>query len=125
MTIVPSHRQTIGAAGESLAVAYLVKNEYVILERNFKARYGEIDIIATHHHVTVFVEVKTRLNTRYGTPQESVTPRKLHEVIKTAHYYMALHPNLPDALRIDVIAILLDPDSLTARSLEHIPNVTL
>lgn len=125
MTPTVHHRQAVGATGEALAAEYLAKNGYTVLERNFKARYGEIDIVARNGSTTIFVEVKTRISLAYGLPEESVTPRKLREVIQTAQYYMALHTNIPDALRIDVIAILLEPETLAVRSFEHIPNVTL
>lgn len=56
----------------------------------------------------MFVEVKTRVGREFGLPEESVTPRKLREVTHTAKYYKLIHPELPDELRIDVVAIELD-----------------
>ena len=119
-----TYRQSVGKRGEQIASEYLVRHGYKILDRNFKARYGELDIIALDKNILVFVEVKTRINESFGTPAEAVTPRKLREVIQTAQYYKILHPEFPDAIRIDVIGILLDLDTMSTKSLEHIPNVT-
>ena len=123
--LTTNHKIQIGKLGEDLAVQYLKKKGWKILQRNFKARYGEIDIVAQVDKTLVFVEVKTRLNSAYGTPEESVTPRKLREVVETAQYYKTLHPKLPDALRVDVIGIVLDPVSRVPTYFEHTPNVTL
>lgn len=119
-----THRQSVGKRGEDLASKYLIRKGYKILDRNFKARYGELDIIALDKQILVFVEVKTRINESFGTPAEAVTPRKLREVIQTAQYYKVLHPELPDAIRVDVIGILLDLDTMRVKTLDHIPNVT-
>ncbi|MBI3385925.1 YraN family protein [Candidatus Gottesmanbacteria bacterium] len=121
-------RQRLGKLGEDLAIEYLRRKGYRILERNFKKHYGEIDIIALDPQksgtVLVFVEVKARRGRSFGSPEEAVTPWKLHEVVRTAQYYKMLHPELPDAMRIDVIAIELDP-GYTLKYFNHIQNVTL
>jgi len=119
------YRNKIGIVGENFALSYLRKQHFRILERNFKARYGEIDIIAQDGHTVVFVEVKTRSSTAYGTPEEAITAKKLHEVILTSQYYLHRHPERASDWRIDVIAILLDPLTYSPSSLRHIPNVTL
>ena len=119
-----SHRQQLGKKGEDLAVKYLIKHGYRILERNFQKRYGELDIVALRDNTLVFVEVKTRIGHAFGKPEESVTPWKLREVVQTAHYYKLLHPEFPDSLRIDVIGIELDVDQ-TLKYFNHIENVTL
>lgn len=116
-------RQRLGKLGEDLASTYLRKHGYRILERNFKRRYGELDIIALSGTILVFVEVKTRIGRSFGLPEEAVTPRKLREVVKTAQFYKMLHPELPEAMRIDVIAMELNSD-YTVNSLRHIENVT-
>lgn len=118
------HRSNVGAVGENIAVSYLLTKQYKILERNFKARYGEIDIIARDGPTIVFVEVKTRSTLGFGTPESSVTPRKLREVIQTGEYYLHLHPGVTRNTRIDVVAIMLDPGSLGVESLHHIVSVT-
>lgn len=122
--LLSSHRTNVGKLGEDIAASYLSRKGFRIIDRNFKARYGEIDIIALDHDVLVFVEVKTRIGTQFGTPEEAVTPRKIREVVKTAEYYAALHPDLPKALRIDVVGIVLNGETNEVVSLHHTPNIT-
>ncbi len=117
------HKQLLGKFGEDLAVSYLKKHGYSIIDRNFKARYGEIDIICIQEDTIVFVEVKTRVGAAFGKPEEAVTPRKLHEVIQTAQYFMVTHKNVPEAMRIDVIAIELTRNKEVI-SFNHLISVT-
>jgi len=98
-------KQSRGREGEKLAASYLKSQGYKIIEKNFKKRYGEIDIIALDKDILVFIEVKTRWSKKYGLPEEAVTPWKLRSVIKTAQYYKMIHPELPEAMRIDVVAV--------------------
>ncbi|MBI3559925.1 YraN family protein [Candidatus Gottesmanbacteria bacterium] len=118
------HKKRLGKIGEDLALEYLIRHKYRILERNFQKRYGELDIIAVKDDTLVFVEVKTRIGRVYGLPEEAVTPRKLIEVKQTAAYYKLLHPELPESMQIDVIAIELDVDE-TLKAFRHIENVTM
>ena len=108
---------TAGALGEKAACELLQKQGYKIIDRNFRTRYGEIDIIALDFsnklETLVFVEVKTRWNLDYGYPEEAVTPRKLR---------LVAHPKTPDLLRIDVVAIEVEGDRVVATRL--IRNVT-
>jgi len=122
-SISPSHKQNLGKYGEDIAADYLIGHGYHLIQRNFKARYGEIDIIAQKNSILVFIEVKTRIGKKYGTPEEAVTKRKIHEVTVTAEYFYLLNSNLPKAHRIDVIAIELFPDK-TIQDLRHIKNIT-
>lgn len=115
-----------GIIGEKAAVNYLEKIGYKILEKNYKIRYGEIDIIAvdsSREKTLVFVEVKTRTGLEFGTPLESITPWKLRSVVKTAQFYAISHKNLPQLLRIDAIAVILDRN-FEIESLEHVKNIT-
>lgn len=118
-----SSRQRLGKLGEDIAARYLQKHGYTIIERNFKKRYGELDIIATFQGILVFVEVKARSGKKFGYPEESVTSRKLAEVKQTSEYYAMIHPEFPKRLRIDVIGIELDEvDAIVY--FKHIQNVT-
>jgi putative endonuclease len=65
-------KNPLGEAGERYATDYLIKNGYKILDRNWRIRGGEIDIVALYKSTLVFVEVKTRTSTSYGTPEESI-----------------------------------------------------
>ncbi|MDO8452107.1 MAG: YraN family protein [bacterium] len=113
----------LGKQGEDIAVTYLKNHGYRIIERNFRKRYGELDIICLRKYTLVSVEVKTRIDTRYGSPEEAITPRKLRELIRMTQFYSMLHPNLPELLRIDLIAIQLDSFGVVL-TLRHIENIT-
>ncbi len=117
------HHLVIGRLGEDIAVKYLQRSGYTILARNFKARYGELDIIALHNNTLIFVEVKTRIGNAFGTPEEAVTPRKLAEVVQTAQFYKNTHDDLPDAMRVDVIGIQLDRNN-NVTYFNHLTSVT-
>lgn len=120
----PHQRSNLGLQGEQIASSYLRKQNFRILEHNFKARYGEIDIIALDGNTLVFVEVKTRTSRVYGTPEDAITPKKLREIAKTAQYYRLRHPEFTSGVRIDVIAIEMDRSSGELRALRHLRNVT-
>jgi putative endonuclease len=94
-----------GAIGEDLAVDYLMKKGYRILQRNYHFEQGEIDIIAEDSNVLVFVEVKARRSKEYGEPEDAVTPRKREKIRATANGYL-FENNIDDKeCRFDVIAI--------------------
>lgn len=97
--------QARGAAGEDAAVAHLTGLGYSILDRNFKARVGEIDIIARDQQTTVFVEVKRREAVGHGTAAEFVSPSKRRKVVSAARIYAARHGLTDHLIRFDVIAI--------------------
>jgi putative endonuclease len=114
-------RKDVGAIGEKLAVDYLKKHGYKIIERNFRCREGEIDIIARKGECLVFVEVRTKRNTAFGTPEESVNLSKREKLISLANAYLQAYDKLPDFWRIDVVAVELGPNNRVSR-LEHIEN---
>jgi len=117
-------KQKLGSKGEQLATKFLQNKGYRIIARNFKARYGELDIIALQNATLVVIEVKTRIGNQYGSPEEAITPRKLHEVTKTFEYFILLHPEFePFPLRIDLVAILLNEEEQLL-SLNHIENIS-
>lgn len=83
---------TLGSQGEQAAVEYLQQNGYTILARNYHTRGGEIDIICANDRFLVFVEVKTRSSSRFGTPAEAVTWQKQQKIIRTAQIWLMQHP---------------------------------
>jgi putative endonuclease len=95
----------VGNQGESLACHYLQKLGYKILERNFRIRGGEIDIVAKDSDVLVFVEVKTRYSHNFGLPIESITPWKLHALQKTALFYLQKINWRDREYRFDVVSV--------------------
>ena len=114
-------RKELGALGERVAVEYLKKLGYKIRDTNFRCQQGEIDIIAEDKDHLVFVEVRTRTGSQFGTPEESVTPAKKEKLISLAFAYLQTHRDLPPLWRIDVVAIELDQDKKVSR-IELIQN---
>lgn len=100
-------RHEIGKLGEDLACKYLQDKGYKIIERNFEARQGEIDIIALDQNELVFIEVKTRSNISYGKPAEAVNEIKQNHLIKTIEYYVYSRHLEDEFIRIDIIEIYL------------------
>ena len=98
------------------------KNGYEILERNYRCRQGEIDIIAKEKQEIVFVEVKTRSNLCFGKPREAVDEGKQNHIYKTAKYYLYKHKLENSYVRFDVIEIYLKIDKYR---LNHIKNVDI
>ncbi len=94
-----------GQAGEDLASAYLQRQGMQILERNFRCRAGEIDIVARDGATVVFVEVKERASASHGSAVEAVTVAKRLRIIRAARLYAAQHEASEGALRFDVVAI--------------------
>lgn len=97
----------LGKYGEDLACEFLKSHGYKIIERNFRIRGGEIDIIANDNNTLVYVEVKTRSQYMFGRPEESVTLPKLRFLERAAKFYRLKRKNfnLPQLERIDVISI--------------------
>ena len=108
-----------GSFGEKAACRALQKDGYRILARNYRKKYGEIDIIAQKDALICFVEVKTRSGTDYGTPAEAVTQEKQRKIILTAQAYIAEH-NLDAAFSFDVIEVYLTGKKI--RFIHHIKD---
>lgn len=112
----------IGNKGEDLACKYLQKLGYKILERNYRIRGGEIDIIAKDKEYLVFVEVKTRYSHDFGLPVESMTPWKIKYLLKTARFYLQKVGWGNGPYRLDFVAVDFDaPDN---PQIELIKNIT-
>ena len=97
----------LGNSGEDLAIGFLNKSGYKIIERNFRIRGGEIDIVALDGNTLVYVEVKTRTSHQFGLPEESVTVRKIKFLERAAKFYRnnRKNLNLPMLERIDVVTV--------------------
>ena len=116
-----SKRKEVGAIGEKLAADLLKKHGYKILQRNYRCREGEVDIIAQKDDSLVFVEVRTKKSSGFGTPEESVSFFKREKLISLANAYIQTLDNPPASWRIDVVAVELAPNDKVSR-LEHIEN---
>ena len=119
---LPSDNTSVGSLGEEIASSHLTACGYRILERNFRCRGGEVDIIARDQvdNSLVFIEVKTRRGLTYGVPQLAVTPFKQRQISKAALTWLSKNRLHDTNARFDVIAILLHTDA--AHSIEHIKN---
>lgn len=116
-------RKQLGKRGEDLALEHLKNKGFKFIDRNFSCRYGEIDLIMKHKNTLVFVEVKARLSTKYGTPEEAVTPWKVKSIIKTAQFFTLHNKKLPKRQRIDVVAVEIDEEG-GKKALRHLKSVT-
>ena len=108
-----------GTHGENLAVDYLKKKGYRILERNFRFERGEIDIIAEQHDTLIFIEVKARRSTSFGTPEDAVTSTKQRQIQKVAEGYLFINSVDGKACRFDVIAIQFENGTPNIRHYEN------
>jgi len=114
-------RQQLGATGENLARHFLKRKGYKIIDTNYRCREGEIDIIARKKDCLVFIEVRTKASTDFGSPEESVTFAKRDKLISSALTYLSEHQGLPESWRIDFVAVELDQNGKTKR-IELIEN---
>lgn len=112
----------LGAWGEEKAARFLEQQGFRILERNFRSRFGEIDLIGETEEFLVFVEVRLRKSIRFGTPEETVDHRKQQKLRLTAESYLQKHPTDKQP-RFDVVA-LYAKDGMDTRPLpvKHIKN---
>jgi putative endonuclease len=115
------HKQSLGRRGEALAAAHLLHQGYVMVARNWRCPAGEIDIVARDGDCLVLVEVRTRRGGAFGTPEESITPRKQAKMVEVAQTYMQMEGQENAAWRIDVVAIEIGPRGETTR-LNHLCN---
>lgn len=114
--------QRLGGFGERLARAHLEAKGYAIIDRNFRTRDCEIDLVARDGEVVVFVEVRTRRGAYDGMAALSVTKGKMRKLRNAVERYVEAHPEVSDApLRIDVVAVELDGDG-KLRGVEHIED---
>ncbi len=114
-------QKEVGATGEKLARGFLKKKGYRIRETNFRCPEGEIDIVAERKGYLVFVEVRTKSGSSFGSPEESVTAAKKEKLIATALSYLDSHRDLPDNWRIDFVGVELDENGKATR-IELIEN---
>lgn len=95
----------LGKKGEQLAVDYLIKKGYTIVERNYRFQKAEVDIIAKLKDILAVVEVKTRSTIDFGNPQDFVKPKQIQRLVKAIDEYVTVN-NLDVEVRFDIIAIV-------------------
>lgn len=104
---MPSTRTELGALGEDVAVTFLTDEGLTVLDRNWRCREGELDVVARDGAALVFCEVKTRRGTGYGDPVEAVTYAKQRRLRVLAQRWLAAHDEHAPEVRFDVIGVLL------------------
>ena len=114
------HRKRLGDRGEKIAERFLKKSGFKILEKNYKNRYGEIDIVAQDDDNLVFVEVKTKACENFSEPESWVNFRKQNQLIKMAKFYLIERDIINKECRFDVIGITLGEDK--REDIVHIKN---
>ena len=112
-----------GNKGEDLACRFLLKQGYKILERNYRIRGGEVDIVAKDGEYLVFIEVKTRYTHEFGLPSESITPFKIKALLKTALFYVQKIHWGDKGYRIDFVSVDF-ADNIENPAIELIKNIT-
>jgi putative endonuclease len=102
---VSKTNQNLGKAGEDLALDFLSRRGYRIIARNYRTRYGEIDIIAVDGDTFCFIEVKMRRQIRYGAPEESVSRLKQRHMVRAATCFLKDRDLLERPSRFDVVSV--------------------
>jgi len=111
------HNQ-LGKKGEQLAVDFLLKNDYEIMERNYRFDRAEVDIIAKKDTTLAIVEVKTRSSADFGNPQDFVKPKQIKQLVKAVDEYVLVN-KLDLEVRFDIIALVKDGKHF---KIEHLEN---
>ncbi|MBE7629503.1 YraN family protein [Tenacibaculum piscium] len=111
----------LGEKGEQLAIEYLEGNGYKILEKNYRYKKAEVDIIAQKDGFLVVVEVKTRSSTYFGNPQDFVNPKKIKLLVYAMNHYVH-QKNIDLEIRFDIIGILQTNNTF---KIEHIEDAFL
>ncbi len=106
-----------GKNGEELAVEFLIKNGYNIVERNWRYQKAEVDIIAQKKDVLAIIEVKTRSSSAYGNPQDFVKPKKIKLLVNAINEYV-VSKNIDVQVRFDIIAIINQNNHIEIEHLE-------
>ena len=102
---MPISKLDLGKLGEEKAVQYLKDKGYEILERNYRSKLGEIDVVARDRKTICFIEIKTRSSLSKGHPLESITPNKQHKLCKLAILYLKLNNLLDRSARFDAVSV--------------------
>jgi putative endonuclease len=106
---------SLGRFGESWAVAHLQRLGYQVVDRNVRYRSGELDIVAHEGGDLVFVEVKCRRSSQYGSPEESISPRRFDRLARAATEYLARNELQSSSVRLDLVALEVGQDGRVER----------
>jgi putative endonuclease len=115
-------RLKFGRDGESAALIFLKKKGYRVLEKNFRTKVGEIDIIAEQDGTIVFIEVKARASHEFGHPFNALTPAKQRKIIQTAQSFLAQNRLSDRNTRFDVVALTSEAGDQDSWEIELLIN---
>lgn len=118
----PDRRRHIGRLGEDIAAAYIERLGWRVLDRNWRTRYGELDLIAADGDSLVVVEVKTRASRTFADPAEAITVQKLRRMRRLAGQWLSAQDTRWRTVRFDAVAIQLDiaePEDLERARISH------
>ncbi len=116
------HNRALGARGEALAAAYLESHGYRILDRNWRNRSGELDLVAQDRAMLVAIEVKTRSGDGYGNPLEAITARKMARLRRLLLDWAREHDARGGGLRVDAVGITIRPGG--APRIDHLRGIS-
>ncbi|MFF2270823.1 YraN family protein [Agromyces sp. NPDC058136] len=119
-----AHNTELGRRGEQLAADHLIARGMAVIERNWRCRHGEIDLVASDGGTVVFVEVKTRSGAGYGHPFEAITAQKLARMRRLALAWCETAEPRPARIRIDAIAVTLPRGDEEGAAIEHLEGVS-
>jgi len=117
-----SRNKTVGAFGENAVAEVMQAKGFIVVDRNWRIKEGEIDIVAQHADgIYAFIEVKTRTSLAFGHPLESITSDKAHRLQRLALAWLATHQSLGHEYRIDCAAVIINSNG--THSIEYRENV--
>lgn len=116
-----NYNKQIGNLGEDLAIKFLINDSFKILCRNFRNRFGEIDIIATKKDLLIFVEVKSRYNKSFGPPSSAITTKKKKHISTLSKYFINKYSLTSYYISYDVIEVIFNPND-DSYKINHIKN---
>lgn len=119
------NKQQLGEQGERIALAFLMRQRFKIVARNYRCKFGEIDIIAQDpENILSFIEVKTRSSPTHGTPQEAVHLRKQAQISRVALEFVQRHGLENHRARFDVVAVQFSPAGYTVEIIKNAFELT-
>jgi len=112
---------SVGKSGENIAQEYLEKKGYNVIDRNYRTKYGEIDLIVKKDGILIFVEVRSKTGEQFGTPEDTINRIKVRKIQRNAIAYAA-RKKWQGQYKIDAICIILNQDNSVKR-LDHYENI--
>jgi putative endonuclease len=116
---MPTARTRLGDRGEEAARRFLQAKGYQVVAAKYRCRWGEVDLVARDGGELVFVEVRTRRSSAFGTPEESVTPAKVRHLLAACQHYLQEHQAADLPWRIDLVSVRMGRQGLVIHHLRH------